>query len=249
MIRAKVPFEHVFGYRRIGEEEFNFRVDAEAPIGYLRIGNLSSSSLHEMRQFERKLHAAGFRALVLDLRGNPGGSLQHAALVAGGLLDGNLMWTTRQDRVSAVQEFRADHECLFRNWPMVVLINQQLGSASSLIAAALHDNGRALLVGESSIMDGYIKSMIELPGQKESLVLATGRVERPKAELGWPLKPDFAVKLQSEQRTELMSWTEQQEDCDRTIDAETKAPADPQLAKAIELLRAELAKTAVSKKP
>jgi carboxyl-terminal processing protease len=249
MTRAKVPFEHVYGYRRIAEEEFEFKVDPAAPIAYLRLGSFSSSSLHELRQFERKLHAAGFRALVLDLRGCAGGSLQHAALLGGGLLDGNLMWTVRQDRISSVQEFRADHESLFRDWPVAVLINGQVGSAASLVAAALHDNGRAILVGEPDHMDGYIKSMFELPGQKESLVLATGRVERPKPDLGWPLRPDFLVKMTFEESRALMEWANKQEVTDRKFDVKDQAPADPQLAQATELLRAELSKANLTKNP
>ena len=248
MIRAKVPFEHVYGYRRISEEEFDCRVDSETPIAYVRIGTLSSSSLHELRQFERKLRAGGFRAIVLDLRDNPGGSLQHAALLCGGLLDGNLMWSVRQQRGSAIQEFRADHECLFRDWPMAVLINSKVGSAASLIAAALHDSGRAELVGEPTTLDGFVKSIIELPGQKESLVLATGRVERAKADQVWPLQPDYLVKQEGNVRAELMKWTHQQETTDEKIDPKAKAPIDPQLAKAVKILRSELAK-AVSKKP
>jgi carboxyl-terminal processing protease len=249
MVRAKVPFENVYGYRRITEEEFDFRADPQAPIAYLRIGNFSSSTLHELRQFERKLKAAGYRALVLDLRNNPGGSLQHAALLCGGLLDGSLMWTVRQDRGAAVQEFRADHESLFRDWPLVVLINGEMGSATSMVAAALHDNGRAVLVGEPAKMDGYIKSAVPLPGQKETLILPTGRVERPKAGSSWPLQPDYTVALSPEQSKKTFQWTQEQEITDRKLDSGAKLPTDPQLAKAGELLREALAKTAVSKNP
>ena len=249
MVRAKVPFEHVYGYRRISEEEFDFRVDSEAPIAYVRIGGLSSSSLHELRQFERKIRAGGFRAIVLDLRENSGGNLQHAALLCGGLLDGNLMWTVRQQRGAAIQEFRADRECLFRDWPMAVLINKEMGSAASLIAAALRDSGRAELVGEPTVMDGFTKSVIELPGQKESLILPTGRVERAKPGQVWPLQPDYLVRQEPKVRTEVMNWTHQQETTDEKIDPNAKAPYDPQLAKAIKLLRLRrLAKAAVSKK-
>jgi carboxyl-terminal processing protease len=249
MVRDKVPFEHVFGLHRIAEEEFDFHAEPQAPIAYVRIGSFSSSTLHELRRFERKLHGAGFRALVLDLRNNPGGSLQHAALFCGGLLDGDLMWTTRQDRASVAQEFRADHESLFRDWPMVVLINGQMGSATALVAAALHDNGRATLVGEQANMDGYVKSVVDLPGQKQNLVLPTGRVDRPKAGAGWPLQPDTVVSLSSEQAKKVVQWAQEQEVTDRKFDAHVKPPADPQLAKATELLRAALAKTAVSNRP
>jgi carboxyl-terminal processing protease len=242
MVRAKVPFEHVYGFRRTGEEDFDFHVDPQAPVAYVRIGSFVSSTLAELRQFERKLRGGNYRAVVLDLRGNPGGSLQHAALVAGALLDGNLMWTTKQRGDQSGHEFRAEHECLFRDWPMVVLIDGHCGSATSLVAAALKDNGRARLVGESTHMDGYIKSVMPLPGQTNSLLLATGRVERPKAERGWPLKPDLSVALSTEQSKAMHDWFQQQEYTDLEIDPKAKAPADPQLSKAVDVLREAIAK-------
>jgi carboxyl-terminal processing protease len=249
MVRAKVPFEHVFGYRRISDEEFDFKVDPSAPIAYVRIGNLSISSLHELRQFERKLHGKGFRALVLDLRGNPGGSLQHASLLCGGLLDGNLMWTVRQVRQAKSQEFRAEHECLFRDWPIAVLIDQSTASAATLIAAALHDSGRATLVGSPAQMDGFVKSIVALPGRKENLVLPTAHVDRPKAELGWPLQPDVAVQNSPEEKKAIMEWATKVEQTDKLLDPKTPSPTDPQLARAVEVLRAELAKANITKNP
>jgi carboxyl-terminal processing protease len=246
MVRAKVPFEHVFGYRRISDEEFDFRVDPAAPIAYVRIGAMSISALHELRQFERKLHAKGFKALIIDLRGNPGGNLQHAALLCGGLLDGNLMWTVRQDRHGRTQEARAEHESLFRDWPIAVLVDERTHSAATLIAAALHDSGRAILVGEPAQMDGYIKGIFPLPEQKQTLVLPIGRIERPKAELGWPLQPDILVKTNPEQKKTIMEWTAKVEQSDKIPDAKTPGPKDPQLARAIEILQTELAKTKVT---
>jgi C-terminal peptidase prc len=240
MTRAKVPFEHVFGYRRTSEEDYDFHAEPQTPIAYVHISGLVSSTLHELRQVERKLQAAGFRALVLDLRFGSGGSYQHAALLCGGVLDGGLMWSTRLGEGQGRQEFRANRECLFRDWPIVVLINGQLDSADSLVAAALHDNDRAVLVGEASPMDGYVKSIVELPGQADSLVLPIGRVDRPAAARGWPLRPDHLEPMDANQRKAVAEWTQAQTISDRPIDPKAKAPPDPQLAKAVELLREEL---------
>ncbi len=55
IVRAKVPFEHLFGLHRIAEEEFDFHAEPQAPIAYLRVASFSSSTLHELRQAERKL--------------------------------------------------------------------------------------------------------------------------------------------------------------------------------------------------
>jgi carboxyl-terminal processing protease len=245
MTRAKVVFEHVVGLRRISEESCDFHADPKEPIAYVRITSLTSSTLHELRQTERKLQAGGFRAVVLDLRFAGGGTLAHAALVCGGLLDGGLMWTTRSGDTR--QEFRAGRECLFRGWPLAVLIDESLGAPNSLVAAALQDQRHAILVGEPSPMDGYLSSMVELPGQTDALVLPTGRVDRSALDRGWPLQPDHLVRLDAKQREAVRSWGFAQTVTDRPINVKAKPPADPQLAKAVELLRDALKKSPSSR--
>jgi carboxyl-terminal processing protease len=248
MVRAKIAFEHVYGLRRVGEEDFDFKADAEAPIAYVRVGSYSSSTLHEMRQFERKLRAAGYRAIVLDLRSTGGGSLQHAALLGGGLLNGGKLWTIKQKNDPAPREFKAEQEYLFRDWPMVALIGGGMDLATGLIAAALQDSGRAKLVGETIPVDGYIRSIIDLPGQDVALMLPATTVERPNAATGWPVKPDYAVKLTPEQRKAVREFERVQEISDSSRDPKAPLPTDPQLAKATELLRLALEKTKVTKK-
>jgi len=78
--RAKVPFQHVFGYRRVSADGWSYHVEPDLPIAYLRVDPPVSSTLHELRQAERKLRAEGFQAVVIDLRSYGGGNLSHAAL-------------------------------------------------------------------------------------------------------------------------------------------------------------------------
>src|SRR5262249_41502319 len=78
MIRAVVPFTSVAGYRRTGEESWDFRVDPELPVAYLRVFAISISTLHELRKLEKQLLTDGTPAVVLDLRANPGGDLRAA---------------------------------------------------------------------------------------------------------------------------------------------------------------------------
>src|SRR5262249_13842514 len=68
MTRSVVPFDSVYGYRRASEEDWKFRPDATAPIAYLWVKAINSSTLHDLRKLERRLKAEGARALVLDLR-------------------------------------------------------------------------------------------------------------------------------------------------------------------------------------
>ena len=121
----------------------------------------------------------GVKAVVLDLRFAQSGSAHNAALVADGLLDGGLMWRIRDSRQN-VRECRADRESLFRGLPMVVLVDQLTSSPFAWIAAALQDNKRALLIGQTIVRDGYTKSFVDVPGGELALEMATAHVERGK---------------------------------------------------------------------
>jgi C-terminal peptidase prc len=242
MTRSVVPFETVMGHRRAGEEGWDYRIDPQAPIGYVRLSGMRSSAPHELRRIERRLRAEGARALVLDVRFSRGDSdLHNAALVAGALLDGGLMWRV-QGADKQVQEFRAGRECLFRDWPLVVLINDHMGSPEGAVAAALQDNGRAVLVGEASRSAGYVTSVLPLSGGQGALSFRTGRLERPARDRGWPLQPDHLVPMTKEQQQALQTWWFAQERGAPPEQPADKPAADPQLGKAVELLRAALKK-------
>ncbi|HEV3260122.1 MAG TPA: PDZ domain-containing protein, partial [Gemmataceae bacterium] len=116
MTRAVIPFETVVGFRRNPDETWQWRVDPAVPIAYVRVTSLTTSCLHELRKVEARLRAEGDRALVLDLRFNADGDMHPAALVADGLLESGVLWRVRDAR-NKVKEYRADPECLFRDWP------------------------------------------------------------------------------------------------------------------------------------
>ncbi|HZU35079.1 MAG TPA: S41 family peptidase [Gemmataceae bacterium] len=253
MIRSVVPFDSVHGFKRTGEESWQYRVDPELPIAYLRVSAFRSSTVHELRKLEGKLQAEGCKALVLDLRNNGGGEISHVAQVADGLLDGGLMWRVR-DAKGRVQEQRADRDCLFRDWPMVVLAgggeyelpgggHLELVS-NGLLASALQDNGRAEVVGKTARYEPYLTSRVPAPNGQGQIVLATGLLERAKP--GRPeerglLRPNHEVSLSAKQREQLARWNHEQEQPEPPPGALAQPPEDPQLAKALELLRAKLA--------
>jgi carboxyl-terminal processing protease len=105
------------------------------------------------------------------------------------------MWKVHGTGTSPPTEYRADRECLFRDWPMAVLIDGRMSMSDALIAAALQDNKRAILVGEPTKVAGYVSTVVELPSEPLALVIPTGRFERAVKERGWPVKPDRLVKM------------------------------------------------------
>src|SRR5258708_32472857 len=106
MKRAIVPFDSLAGWRRAANDEWNYRPDPDAPVAYVHVDSLRTSTLQELRQLEPKLRAQGFRAMVLDFRFSSGdGMMRNAAMFADGLLDGGLMWTARGVEESSRQEY------------------------------------------------------------------------------------------------------------------------------------------------
>jgi carboxyl-terminal processing protease len=248
MKRGVVPFESVTGCRRAEGDEWDFRPDPQSPIAYVHIGSLRTSTLQELRQLEPKLREQGFRALVLDFRFSSGdGQVRNAAMFADGLLDGGLMFSSRGVDEGSRKEYRADRECLFRDWPLTVLIDDTLDRQHALVVAALQDNGRAVLVGQPTKNDGYVNTVVKLPDGKTGLIFRVGMLERAVKERGWPVKPDHVVAMDVKQRETLTEWHRKQEVADGPT--KDKAPDDPQLARAVELLRETLKKAPATAKP
>jgi C-terminal peptidase prc len=239
--RTVVPFESVIGYRRASEDAWDFRLGAKSPIAYLRLEQLRTSTPHELRQVERRLRSEGIRAVVLDVRNGGGSDLHNGTLVAAALLDGEPMWTLHgPDRQE--QLCRAGHEGLFRDWPMAVLINDHVDAIEGAVAAALQDNGRAVLVGEATRVGGFVNTMVHLPDGDGAISIRTGHLERAAKGRTWPVQPDHAVPLTKEQRKALDEWLAAKMRLEKPGQAADKPPQDPQLDKAVELMRAALKK-------
>jgi C-terminal processing protease CtpA/Prc len=229
------PFDSLVGFRRTSGGGWDYRADPTARIAYARVESIRSSTLHELRQLERQLQADGMRALVLDFRDSAGeGMLQHAALVADGLLDGGLMWTVRGTGGPA-KEYRADRECLFRGWPLAVLVNGIADNAQGAVLAALQDNRWAALVGEPTRSDGFVRQLFRLPDQS-GITVVIGRLERADKSRGWPVVPDVTVGLTAEQLAAVRQWFATK-DLPEPPPGGDNPPDDSQLARALALLR------------
>lgn len=102
------------------------------------------------------------RGIVLDLRGNPGGLLDQSIQVADLFLDDGLILSTKGRHRGSDQVFNASRGDIARNVPIVVLVNGRSASASEIVAAALWDRGRAVLVGSSSYGKGTVQTIVGL---------------------------------------------------------------------------------------
>jgi C-terminal processing protease CtpA/Prc len=118
------------------------------------------------------------------------------------------------------------------------------GGGAALLAAALQDNRRAAIVGEPTKIDPFEHSLVELPDHQGGLWLPTGRIERATARDGGPapltVRPDHAIPFDQKQRQRWFEWRHDQQ---MEKVGGDKAPVDPQLDKAIEVLRAAIMKS------
>ncbi len=110
------------------------------------------------------------RGLVLDLRGNPGGLLDQAVAVADAFLGRGRIVSTRGRHPDSFQAFDARGRDMAERLPMAVLINGQSASAAEIVAAALQDHGRAVVVGSNSYGKGSVQNITRLPNEGELIV-------------------------------------------------------------------------------
>ncbi|MFL5244751.1 MAG: S41 family peptidase [Gemmataceae bacterium] len=252
MTRCEVPFETAVGYRRTGELSWSHRVDWNLPIAYIRLSSVASSTPHELRKIERRLHNDRIEGIVLDLRFNSNGPMHEAALVADEWLDSGLICKIR-DAKNHVREYRADPDCIFRDCKVVALVDRFTFGGAEAVAAALQDNSRAVLVGEFTQGGLYERSMVHLPDGQGAISLRTALVERPslsraskkvaeneRAVQREIVKPDHEVNLDPKQKAALMEWQRQQ--LSPEPPADLKPPEDAQLDKALALLKKSLKK-------
>jgi len=148
----------------------------ELPVGFVRIESIRSSTVHELRQIERSMHAEGARAVVLDFRRVQGGRQHDSLLLADALLDGGDVG--RVLSADGTREYQAQTDSLFNGWPLAVLVDESTSGGAEWVAAALQDNGRATIFGQASAGGGRVWSPIAIPGRDESIRLLTGVLQR-----------------------------------------------------------------------
>ena len=166
-------------------------------IGYVRLSEFSEQADAEMKQAVRSLRrqAGGkLKALILDLRDNPGGLLAQAAAISGDFLAHGEIVPTRARHVEDALWLGAEGPDILGGAPLVVLINGDSASASEIVAGALQDQHRAVLVGTRSFGKGSVQTDIRLPGNG-ALLLTTARYYTPSGRSiqGLGIEPDVPV--------------------------------------------------------
>jgi len=148
-------------------------------VGYVRLATISAKSADELERSVDALLQRGARALVLDLRGNMGGLFEEGVRAAALFLSRGVIVSSLVGRGGAdVQPHRARHS-RWTQLPLTVLVDGRTASAAEVIAAALHDHGRALLVGTPTYGKGLVQRVVRLSPDL-SLRLTTARWLTPR---------------------------------------------------------------------
>ena len=151
--------------------------------GYIRISNFAQTTGHEFRSALDSLTGAGMRQLVLDLRNNGGGDMRAAVLVCNNFLSEGTTIVSQRGRWRSVnQAFYASAEPEKLNIPVVVMINHGSASASEIVAGALQDTDRGLVVGQRSFGKGLVQRRFDLSRDVQdggALLLTVARYYTP----------------------------------------------------------------------
>ena len=131
-------------------------------IGYIKLNRFSGTTTDEFIESAKSLLNSGMQKLILDLRGNPGGYLGAAINVSNQFLDGEEMIVFTEGRNRKRQEFHADKSGLLPQINVVILVDEGSASASEIVAGALQDNDRGVIVGRRTFGKGLVQEQIPL---------------------------------------------------------------------------------------
>jgi carboxyl-terminal processing protease len=163
-----------------------YAFDVKPGIGYIKIDRFSESTADELRSKLKELDASNLSGLILDLRDNPGGLLNQAIDVADFfLLQKDLVVSTKGRAEGSAKSYRApsvENSIEMVKIPLVILINRHSASASEIVAGALQDHDRALIVGETSFGKGLVQSVYPLENET-GMALTTAKYYTPSGRL------------------------------------------------------------------
>ena len=231
--RSEIKVQSVKGTKLL-DNEFS----GSFKIGYIRLVQFNEPTAEELSKALDDLQKRGMQALVLDLRNNPGGLLNVAVDVCAQFLPPNTKVVSTQGRVPSQQhDYSTSGFGKGRpRFPLAVLVNEGSASGSEIVAGALKDLKRAVLVGETTFGKGSVQNVVQLP-DGSALRFTTAKYYTPSKQVihGNGVAPNIRVPMTIEQeRTLFASRTENMKPEEEKNLIRTK---DPQLLRAIDALK------------
>lgn len=175
------------------------RFEDKDGVGYIRISQFNEKAADGLKDAIvglQKEYGGKIPGLILDLRGNPGGLLTQSVQVSSVFLDGGEVVSTRGRRSSDVNVYNGEKGEMAKNVPLVVLVDGASASASEIVAGAIQDRGRGIVMGMTSFGKGSVQDVIPLNGGRDgALKITTQRYYTPQGRSiqGGGITPDIAV--------------------------------------------------------
>ena len=159
-------------------ENTKFRM-LDSHIGYIKIIDFTGHVVEDVEKDLKELKKQGMQALIMDLRFNPGGLLMASVDISKLFLDSNKMIVFTKGRSKQnYQEFRANSKAVYGDLPLIVLVNGASASASEIVAGAMQDNKRAVIIGDTTFGKASVQSIIPLT-DKSALRLTIAKYYTP----------------------------------------------------------------------
>ncbi len=251
LTRSYINVESVLGYKRKGDDSWDYMIDPQNKIAYVRLTEFQRNSWRDMlRVMQGLIDNGGIKGLVFDLRFNPGGLLDVAYNISDLFIDDGVVVSIRE-RGKDEKELSGNSRGSLLDFPMVCLVNGYSASGSEIVAACLQDHDRAYIIGERSYGKGSVQHILDFDGGEIKLTVAT--FWRPskknlnksstggKEEEEWGVKPDKVVKLTAKERGDLEEHLRNTEVIQRKDKpAEVKKFEDRQLQEALKYLRTQI---------
>ena len=203
LTRRRIVLTTVRGVERVPGDanKWKYMLDEEAGVAYVRLTGFHPDSADELSRALREARAQGMKGLVLDLRHNPGGLLDVAIDIVSTFLEEGEVVSTR-GRLESERRERVVGRALYKNVPLVVLVNEGSASASEILAGALQDHGRAIVLGGRTFGKGSVQHVRPLSDEARLKLttalyyLPSGRSphREPNADR-WGVDPDWELKL------------------------------------------------------
>lgn len=217
-------------------------------IGYIKLVQFQETTAQDLSNALKSLKDSGMNSLILDLRNNPGGLLQSAVDVSEQFLPPKHLVVSIKGKSGEKMDYYTENlRAAYTEIPMIVIVNQGSASASEIVAGALQDWGRALVIGVQTFGKGSVQSLIPL-SDGSALKLTTAKYYTPKGKsihtVG--IMPDILVKLESKSGKEIPVIREkelEQHHKGERLEPQEKVPQevdekdDTQLQRAIDILK------------
>ena len=226
---ADRPMELTLTRDVIRPQVVRFRMEGN-DVGYVRLTSFNERTEDGLRRAVQSLRGqagGNLKGLVLDLRNNPGGLLDQAVQVADDFLEQGEIVSTRARRQEDAQRWNAKAGDIAGGLPIVVLINGGSASASEIVAGALQDHRRAVVLGVKSFGKGSVQTVMPIPGQG-AIRLTTARYYTPSGRSiqATGIEPDIEVLAQREQATANIP-REREADLRRALRSESNVQQQP----------------------